>query len=131
MAIAGQLGAGPAPDSTQAGMVLSKAVIRAAAFLDLPNKIVARAIGLSEASVSRLKSGTYVVSRDTKTFELAQLFVRLFRSLDSIMGGDDEASRSWMRTHNIVLGERPIELIQKISGLLTVLQYVDSRRAPL
>jgi uncharacterized protein (DUF2384 family) len=120
-----------APDQALESMVLSKAVVRAAAFLDLPNTIVARTIGLSEATVSRLKRGAYAVSPDTKPFELAQLFVRLFRSLDSIMGSDDEASKSWMRTRNVVLGARPIDLIQTVSGLLAVLLYVDSRRAPL
>jgi uncharacterized protein (DUF2384 family) len=119
------------PDGVREGLVLSKAVARAAGFLDLPNRTVARTIGLSEASVSRLRAGTYVVSPDTKPFELAQLFVRLFRGLDSITGGDDEASRSWMRTRNTVLGEKPIDLIQKVPGLLAALQYVDSRRAPL
>jgi uncharacterized protein (DUF2384 family) len=120
-----------APDGVGESMVLSKALVRAAGFLDLPNKIVARTIGLSEATVSRLKSGAYVVSPDTKPFELAQLFVRLFRSLDSIMGSDDEASKSWLRTRNLVLGAKPIDLIQTVTGLLAVLQYVDSRRAPL
>jgi uncharacterized protein (DUF2384 family) len=122
---------GTAADSARESMVLSKAVIRAAEFMGLSNKIVARTIGLSEATASRLKSGAFVVSSDTKPFELAQLLVRLFRSLDSIVGSDDEASRSWMRTRNVVLGAKPIDLIQTVTGLLAVLQYVDSRRAPL
>lgn len=120
-----------AADADREGAVLSKAVARAATFLDLSNKVLAHTLGISEASVSRLRNGTYVVSRDTKSFELAQLFVRLFRSLDSITGGDDGASRSWMRTRNTALGETPIDMIQKVSGLLGALQYVDSRRAPL
>lgn len=131
MAVAQRVREDVAPDSEREGMVLSKAVIRAATFLDLPNKILAHTLGLSEASVSRLRNGTYMVPPGTKIFELAQLFVRLFRSLDSIMGSDDEATRSWVRTRNLVLGGKPIDLIQTIPGLLAVLQYVDSRRAPL
>jgi len=120
-----------ASDTDREGAVLSKAVVRAAEFLDLSNRIVAHVLGVSEASASRLKTGAYVVSPDTKPFELAQLFVRLFRSLDAIMGSDDEASRSWLRSRNLVLQAAPIYLIQTVTGLVGVLQYVDSRRAPI
>ena len=119
------------PGAEREGMILSKAVIRAAGFLGLSNKVVARTIGLSEASASRLRSGDYVISPETKTFELAQLFVRLFRSLDSIVGSDDDTLKSWMRTPNTALGDRPLDLIQTVPGLVEALRYVDSRRAPL
>jgi uncharacterized protein (DUF2384 family) len=118
-------------DSAREGAVLSKAAVRAADFFDIPDRSLAKILGLSTASISRMRKGEYLLSPDTKPFELAQLFVRLFRSLDSIMGGDDAASRSWMRTHNTVLNAKPIEFIKTVAGLATVLQYVDSRRAPL
>lgn len=123
----GRLASGEARES----MVLSKAVVRAADFLAVPNKVVARTLGLSEATVSRLKSGSYTIASGSKPFELGQLFVRLFRSLDTLTGSDDEASKSWMQTRNTVLEARPVDLIQTVSGLTSVLQYVDSRRAPL
>jgi len=81
--------------------------------------------------VSRMKTGAYVLTPDTKPFELAQLFVRLFRSLDAITGSDDNTSRSWFRGDNVALRGRPIDLIQTVSGLIGVLTYVDSRRAPI
>jgi hypothetical protein len=59
------------------------------------------------------------------------LFVRLFRSLDAITGSDDNTSRSWFRGDNVALRGRPIDLIQTVSGLIGVLTYVDSRRAPI
>jgi len=118
-------------DRAKEGAVLSKAVVRATAFLRLSNAAVARVLGLSESTISRMNSGSFAISPDTKPFELAQLFVRLFRSLDAIMGSDDAASQSWLRTDNIALGGKPIDLIQNVTGLLTVLQYVDSRRAPI
>lgn len=126
-------GAQPAAegDAGRESRVLSKAASRAAEHLAVPNTVLARILGLSEASVSRLKSGQYSVPADSKPFELAQLFVRLFRSLDAITGGDDEASRSWLRSHNLALRGRPIDLIQTIPGLLGAVAYVDSRRARL
>ncbi len=118
-------------DSAREGAVLSKAAVRAAEFLDIPDRSLAKILGLSTASVSRMRRGEYVLSPDTKPFELAQLFVRLFRSLDAITGSDDAASRSWVQGHNTALSAKPIELIKTLTGLMTVLQYVDSRRAPL
>lgn len=120
---------GTADDRRRQEAVLSKAAIRAAERLGLPNALLARVLGLSEASVSRMRNGAFLLSRDSKPFELAQLFLRLFRSLDAISGGDDESSRSWMISENLALGGRPIDLIKTIRGLTATVAYVDSRRA--
>lgn len=53
----------------------------------------------------------------------------MFQGLDSITGGDDQASRSWMRSPNLALRGRPIDLIQTISGLTAAVAHVDSRHA--
>ncbi|MFZ5737884.1 RNA polymerase RpoN-/SigL-like sigma 54 subunit [Rhodopseudomonas thermotolerans] len=113
-----------------AGMVLSKATIRAADRLGLSQKILGNVIGLSESVISRMRSGDYVLERG-KPFELATLFVRLYRSLDAIVGGDEASARAWMRGDNLALRGTPAELIQKVQGLLHVVQYLDSRRAPI
>ncbi len=118
-------GAGP----TRKAQVLSKATVNAARHLGLPSTVLARVLGLSEASISRLRSGKFDLQPDGKPYELAQLLVRLFRGLDAITGGDDAASQSWIRGENLALRGRPIELIQTIPGLIATLAYVDSRRA--
>lgn len=109
--------------------VLTTATVRAAALLGLTNAALARVLGLSPASVTRMARADYMLSPDSKAFELAQYFVRLFRSVDAISGGDDDASRSWMAAHNTVLQGRPIDLIQTIEGLTRTIAYVDARRA--
>ena len=88
----------PATDAA----VATKAVLRAAERLDLSNKTLARVIGVSEATVSRMSAGSYQLARGEKPFELGLLFVRLFRSLDAIVGGDQAASTAWMRSEKIV-----------------------------
>jgi plasmid maintenance system antidote protein VapI len=120
----------PAQESAKE-LVLSKATLRAAEHLDLSGKALAEVLGLSEATVSRLKSGQYHLAATDKAFELAALFVRLFRSLDAITGGDDTSSRTWLRAQNTVLRARPIDLIQTIRGLMETVMYVDSRRAKI
>ena len=116
------------PDGDPAA-VLTKAVLRAADRLDLRNRTVATTLGLSEATVSRMRAGGYSLQPGQKSFELGLLLVRLYRSLDAIMGGDDAASRAWLRTGNTVLGGEPLAMIQTISGLMNAVQYLDSRRA--
>lgn len=123
-----------APDlsaSRRESAVLSKAVVRATEYLNLSNRIVGQIIGVSDASVSRMRTGSYTLPLGSKQFELAQYLVRLFRSLNAMTDGDDAASQSWLRTPNIVLGGKPIDLMLTAQGLLTVLAYVDSRRAPI
>jgi hypothetical protein len=109
--------------------VVTKAVVRAAGRLGLTNKVLAAILGLSEASVSRMGSGTFVLSEGDKPFELAVLFLRLFRSLDSIVAGDEAAARAWLRADNAMLGGAPAALIQSVAGLMTVVGYLDARRA--
>jgi hypothetical protein len=111
------------------GPLVSKAVLRAAERLGLSNRVLSRIIGVSEASVSRMGSGSFVLAPRDKAFELALMFVRLFRSLDAIVGGDDHAARGWLTAENRSLNGVPLELIQTLPGLVTVVAYLDARRA--
>jgi hypothetical protein len=117
----------PAPASDSA--LVTKAAIRAADKLRINSKILAGVIGVSEATVSRMRNGKHALEAGGKPFELALLLVRLYRSLDALIGGDDVAARAWLTNTNTVLGAAPIELIQSVSGLMNVIQYLDARRA--
>ena len=114
------------PSSTA---VVTKAALRAASQLGMKNKALANVVGLSEATVSRMRSGEYELQPDQKSFELALLFVRLYRSLDAIVGGDDAVSGAWLKNRNTLLGDEPLALIQTVPGLMNVIQYLDARRA--
>ncbi len=109
--------------------VLTTAVIRAGDHLQLSSAVVAKVIGVSTATVSRMRSGQYELDQKEKPFELAALFVRIFRSLDGIVGGDTAVAAQWMQAENKALRDKPVNLIQKVVGLTNVLQYLDSRRA--
>lgn len=71
----------------------------------------------------------FTLARDSKSFELSAMFVRLFRALDAVVGGDETVARAWLVNANTALGDAPINLIQSVSGLVNVVQYLDSRRA--
>jgi len=109
--------------------VVTKAVLRAAARLGISNRMLGRIIGLSEASVSRMGSGSFVVTPGDKPYELSVLLLRLYRSLDAIASGDDAAARAWLDAENAALGGRPIALIESVQGLVHVVAYLDARRA--
>jgi hypothetical protein len=121
-------GAEPKPAVSE-GATLAKATVRAARKLGLKNRTLSAIIGLSEPTISRMSKGEYRLRRDDKAFELSVLFVRLFRSLDAIVSGDEAVAKAWLNSRNVALGEAPINLIQSVSGLVSVIQYLDSRRA--
>jgi uncharacterized protein (DUF2384 family) len=116
---------------SQDAAIVSKAAVRAAERLDIPGRIFAAIIGVSEATVSRMKTGEFALVRDRNAFQLSLLFVRLYRSLDAIVGGNAAAAASWFKSHNTALDARPVDAVQSISGLVHVIDYLDSRRAPL
>lgn len=111
------------------GAIVTKAVLRAAGRLGLSNRVLGRTLGLSEASVSRMGSGAFVLTPGDKPYELALLFIRLFRSLDAIVAGDESAARGWMASENLLLGGIPARQIETLPGLINVLGYLDARRA--
>jgi len=118
----------PAPSE---GPVVTKAALRAADLLGIPNKALARIVGLSEASVSRMGTGGYTLTPGDKPFELAVLFVRFYRALDAIVHGDDAVARAWMASPNAALGGTPLALVQTLPGLVHAVAYLDARRALL
>jgi Protein of unknown function (DUF2384) len=120
----------PARSHAEPGPVLAKAVLAAAGRLGLRNRHLAEVIGSSEASVSRLQHGRGL-DPDTKEGELALLFLRIYRGLDALVGGDDEKARQWLHAENDHLRGVPAERIRTVEGLVDVVQYLDAMRGRL
>ena len=114
----------PAPDQRK---VLTKAVVRAAKALEINQAKVAATLGVSDPTVSRMFAEKYLLDPERKEWELAALFVRLFRALDSIVASDEKA-RAWLTSENGALGERPMDLLPRAEGLIRVLLYLDAAR---
>lgn len=107
--------------------VLGEAVVQAARILGLSQKSLALALGISEATASRLNRGR-AIDPAGKEGELAVLLLRLFRSLDALLGGNTSQARAWMRADNLHLGGTPARLIESVTGLVRVTQYLDAMR---
>lgn len=121
--------ANPVADSAS---VLTKAALRAAEVLDVPQRTLAEIIGVSASTISRAVSARAPIDPDSKTGELAKLWVRVFRSLDATVGSNDEAARTWLNSTNAAFGgEKPLDRLRSAEGLIHVLHYLDSARARL
>lgn len=120
----------PGRDATpdESGL-LTKATLRAADRLKIKNAVLAKILGVSEPTISRMRNGRYQLARGQKPFELAVLLIRLYRSLDGIVGGDDEVAADWLTNNNTALDGIPLQLMQSVSGLMNVIHYLDARRA--
>ena len=119
----------PSDVSPEPGRVVAKAVYNAASELGLSQKELAAVIGVSAATVSRMKGGGYDLQG--KPFELAACLIRVFRSLDAIAGSDPDTTKGWMRNPNADLHGVPGDLILRAAGLISVMNYLDAARAPL
>lgn len=115
------------PDAVKS-RILAKATLRAADLLGLTQAELAPILGVSRATVSRIASGDYLLAPEQKAWELAALFVRLFRSLDALVGSNEAQARAWLNGENAGLGGIPRKLIPKAEGLVRVVQYLDAAR---
>lgn len=108
---------------------LSGAVLRIGDVWSLSNAKLGSILGLSPATVSRLRAGTTALDPASKSFEAGQFLLRLFRSLDALLGSDDNAAKAWLNTVNLDLDGKPIDRIDTMRGLMEVCDYVDFYRA--
>lgn len=108
--------------------IVSKALLNAARRLEMTNAELAQVVGISESKLSRMSKQDAFVSKSGKEFDLALLFIRLYRSLDAITGGDSTTSAAWVRNPNKAFNKVPVEQMKSLEGLVDVVHYLDSRR---
>lgn len=126
----------PLEPSPARDAVVTKALLRAGGALGLSQKELARTLGVSEATMSRIaasrsrRPGT-LIAVDRKEGELSLLVLRVFRSLDALVGGDAQKLRAWFGAENVHLGGVPKERVQTVEGLVAVATYLDAMRGNL
>ena len=111
------------------GQVIAKAMLNAAEALGMKGRELYAILGTSESKLSRLRRAPGKAElRDPKERELALLFLRVFRSLDALVGGDEQKAAAWLRANNHHLGGVPIERMKQVAGLVHVAEYLDAMR---
>jgi uncharacterized protein (DUF2384 family) len=118
-----------APDR---GEVVLEAAARAADLLGLSQASLARVLGMDPSTLSRRLSGRRGLDERSREYEAALLWIRLFRDLHAVVGGQDTTARAWLASPNTAFtGQRPRDLIESMEGLVRVVQYLDAHRAML
>jgi transcriptional regulator with XRE-family HTH domain len=116
----------------RAEAVIAGALVRAARMLGLSQAEVAEVLGTSAASVSRTWNGERPIDPDSAEGRHALLFLRVFRSLDTLVGGDEAKARRWLDARNAHLGgQTPRALLAGTPGLVRVAEYLDAMRGTL
>ena len=87
---------------------MSKAVINTATYLGINRAKLAHILGVSASTVAKLYTNDYILSPAKREWNSAVLLVRLFRSLDSIIGGVSDDASKWLARSLSVLKFRPI-----------------------
>ena len=91
--------------------------------------LLARVIGVSEPTIASVRAGRGI-DPATQEGQLALLLVRVFRSLDPLVGGDEAKRIAWMHSHNKALQGVPAKLVENPEGLEATLAYLDGMRGP-
>ena len=115
----------------QKELVLTKAILKLAAFYDFSGKDLSRIIGMSEATVTRLNQGKAFLSPHTKEGEIALLLLRVYRGLNSLLGNNHDKAKLWLKSDNSYFNQKPIEQLKSVAGLVAVVNYVDAMRGKL
>jgi transcriptional regulator with XRE-family HTH domain len=116
-----------APQQSDAELVTG-AYVEAGRELGLTLKQMASVIGVSEPAMKNYSRGAASIS-SPKNQELSLGFIRVYRALFAILGGDREQMQHWMKTPNRHFGSQaPTELAGSYQGLAALNVYLDAMR---
>jgi len=106
--------------------VLAEALLNAGKHLGMSQADLGEITGKDRTAISRGR-----IDPGSKAGELALLFIRCYRALYVLVGGDPQQMRHWMHTENLHTGGIPAEQVKTVQGLTSVLEYLDAMRGKL
>lgn len=106
--------------------VLAEALVNAGRQLGMSQADLGEIIGKDRTAISRGR-----IDPGSKAGELALLFIRCYRALYVLVGGNVQQMRHWMETENFHTGGIPAEQVKSVQGLTGVLEYLDAMRGKL
>lgn len=106
--------------------VLAEAFGNAGRQLDMSQSELGEIVGKDRTAISRGR-----LDPASKAGELALLFIRCYRALYVLTGGDSRQMAHWMHTENRHTGGIPAEQVKTVQGLIAVLEYLDAIRGKI
>ena len=94
----------------------------------IKNEMRLRVLGISVIKTEMRLSHRLNLLSDTGRCNRAQLLLRLFTSLENLLGNDSVSGRAWLATYNSDLEAKPVDLLVSYNGIDKVCEYVDSYR---
>ena len=115
---------------TDAALV-THAFIEAGRELGMTLGQLAKVIGVSESAMKNYSRGSADIS-SPKDQELSLGFIRVYRALFAVLGGNREQMQHWMHTPNRHLNQQtPAALVTTYQGLAELNVYLDAMRGRL
>ena len=109
--------------------VLTHSALRTGALLGLSHAEFARALGLDQSTVSAMADGAAELQGVTPSGQRAFTMIKIYQSLTANVGGDEQACKQWVCSHNTGLAATPALLVQSEDGMNAVLAYLQSMEA--
>ena len=109
--------------------VLTHSALRTGALLGLSHAEFARALGLDQSTASAMEHGAAELQGVTPSGQLALTLIKIYQSLTANVGGDEQACKQWVCSHNTGLAGTPALLMQSEEGINAVLAYLQSMEA--
>ena len=110
--------------------VLTQSALRTGALLGLSHAEFARALGLDQSTVSAMADGSAELQSNSPSGQRALTLIKIYQALTANVGGDEQACKQWVCSHNTGLAATPALLVQSEAGMNAVLAYLQSMEAP-
>lgn len=108
-------------------IVLAKAFFNTGKQFNFTQTQLATILGISEQTINSLEI-QFGIDPASKQGEIALLFINLFSALYDLTGGDSDWIQHFLKSKNLVTGGIPMEQIETVRGLVSVLQFVEAIR---
>jgi hypothetical protein len=108
------------------GAELTAAVFRAAERMEIGLPMLAKIIGTSYSTITRIRNGKGPqITPGNRDGDMAQLFLRLSLALDTMFPGQQASIKKWLSSHNQHLNFIPAQGIQSPQGLVHAVTYLE------
>ena len=104
--------------------IVMKAFVKAYKTMGISDVHAAKLIGVGRSTLLRKAN----FEAESKQSELQILFIRLYRSLFALFGGDLESMKHWFEHNNTHVRGVPKNLCFSVTGLVNINAYLDALR---